>query len=74
MSAKRIISLIVGVLAAVAAVWVLLQAVFLAHDYFTIQEDSRLETALAEAILLPLAGILLFEAYRFLRYFAQKAN
>lgn len=73
MNKKRAISLVVGVFAVLAAIRVLLEAVFVLQDYTTGQESLR-QIALEESILLILASVLLFEAYRLVRYFAKRPH
>ena len=71
---KRAISLVVGVFAALAAIRVLLEAVFVLQDYHTTGQESLRQIALEESILLILASVLLFEAYRLVRYFAKRPH
>lgn len=71
MRARRIISLVVAVLALLAAVRVLLEAIFVLHEYYAVNGPEP-HIALIECILLALTGVLLFEVYRFVKYFAKK--
>ena len=71
---KRAISLVVGIFAALAAIRVLLEAVFVLQDYRTTGQESLRQIALEESILLILASVLLFEAYRLVRYFAKRSH
>ena len=71
-SAKRIASLTLGILAVLAASYLLLDAGFQLHDCFAIGQESVSDILLGEGIFVVLAGVLLFEAYRFVKYFFKK--
>jgi hypothetical protein len=73
MKAKRIVSLFVALLAALAGIVFLGEAMLLVGD-FRLQGVPKLPTAIGEFVVLSLAGLSWFEAYRFLKYFLRRVR
>jgi uncharacterized membrane protein YdcZ (DUF606 family) len=71
-TAKRVLSLVLAVLAVFAATYLLLEVGFELRDHFTIGQEPVLSFWSLVGICLTLAGILLFEAYRLVKYFTKK--
>lgn len=74
MNKKRIISLAIAILEALAAIRVLLEAIFIFQDHYAIGQESLRTFTLEESKLLVLTCILMFGAYRFAKYFVRKQN
>jgi hypothetical protein len=70
---KRIISLIVGILAGVAGIYLVFLSVVVLHGY-GVPEAPNIRTAILAVIVLGVAGAVLFESYRLLSFFSKKLN
>jgi len=73
MTVKRVVSLIVGVLAAIAGLYLLFLSVVVFEGY-GVPAAPNIATATLAVIVLGLAGAVLFESYRLLRFFSKKLN
>jgi hypothetical protein len=70
---KRIISLIVGILAGVAGIYLVFLSVVVLYGY-GVPEAPNIATTTLAVIVLGLASAVLFESYRLLRFFSKKSN
>ena len=73
MTVKRVVSLIVGVLAAIAGLYLLFLSVVVFEGY-GVPEAPNIATATLALIVLGLAGAVLFESYRLLGFSSKKLN
>ncbi len=73
MTVKRVVSLIVGVLAAIAGLCLLFLSVAVFEGY-GVPEAPNIATATLAVIVLGLAGAVLFESYRLLGFFSRNLN
>ncbi len=73
MTVKRIISLIVGILVGVAGLYLVFLSVVVLYGY-GVPEAPYIGTAILAAIVLGVAGAVLFESYRLLSFFSKKLN
>ena len=71
MTLKRIISLIVGVLAGIAGLYLVFLSVVVFEGY-GVPEAPNVETGILAVIVLCLAAACLYEAYRLVRFFSKK--
>jgi len=73
MTVKRVVSLIVGVLAAIAGLYLLFLS-GVAFEGYGLPEAPNIATETLAVIVLGLAGAVWFESYRLLRFFSKKLN